>query len=415
MKNKLHISVVVAAMCAASNNAWSQSSLTLYGLVDGGINFLSNAQTGKSQGALTGHSKVSIQDGTLGGLNASRFGILGTEDLGGGLSAIFKLESGFAINSGALGQGSDLFGRQARVGLRSNQFGTISLGRQYDPAIAFIRPFTIAAQLAGFMGTHVGDMDDLDDSHYFDSSITYTSLDYNGLVFGGMYGVGGVAGSPGRDQTWALGGGYTNGPIALGINYLNAQNPNFSYFGGNPASGTTATSNNLGSLGSATEAQANPIYAGYASAHTLQSIAAGGSYAVGRATLGVTYSNTQFRSLGDTGMSGPNPFGYGGNVTFSNAEVNFRYQITPVLLAGIAYDYTHSSGADGRPGAVYQQGAAGLNYALSKQTNLYAAVVFQHASGTDSLNQPAVADITGQTASANNHQLAVRIGLQARF
>jgi predicted porin len=395
--------------------AMAQSSVTLYGIVDAGVNYLSSAQTGRSTSGLVGHSQYSIQDGTLGGLTGSRFGLRGAEDLGGGLSAIFQLESGFSLNNGALGQGSDFFGRQAWTGLRSNSLGTVTLGRQYDSVVSFVQPFVSAAQWAGYIGAHPGDLDNLENTRRINSSVKYMSHDYHGLTVGGMYGVGGVPGSTGRNQVWSVGAGYSNGPLALGVGFLNARNPNLSYFGTNPSAGTTATSNNLGSLGSATTPQSNPIFAGYASAQSLQLVAAGGSYAIGNATLGATYTNTQFRDLGDTATSGPNPFGYSGTATFNNAELNFVYQFTPSLLAGVAYDYTHSSGASGRSGAMYHQGAAGTDYFLSKRTDVYAIVVYQHAAGTDSLNQPAVADITGQTASATSHQLAVRIGLRHRF
>ena len=54
-----------------------------------------------------------------GNLQGSRWGLKGTEDLGGGLKAIFQLENGFDVNNGKLGQGGLLFGRQAYVGLTS--------------------------------------------------------------------------------------------------------------------------------------------------------------------------------------------------------------------------------------------------------------------------------------------------------
>ncbi|MFP3617304.1 porin, partial [Paraburkholderia sp. SIMBA_050] len=47
----------------------------------------------------------------------SRWGLRGTEDLGGGLKAIFVLENGFSVGTGAAGQGGAMFGRQAYVGL----------------------------------------------------------------------------------------------------------------------------------------------------------------------------------------------------------------------------------------------------------------------------------------------------------
>ena len=69
--------------------AYAQSSVTLYGLIDAGLNYLSNAQVGRAGGAPIGHSQYSFQDGVSGGQNGSRWGLLGTEDLGGGTSAVF--------------------------------------------------------------------------------------------------------------------------------------------------------------------------------------------------------------------------------------------------------------------------------------------------------------------------------------
>jgi predicted porin len=175
------------------------------------------------------------------------------------------------------------------------------------------------------------------------------------------------------------------------------------------------TSNNIGSAGTATSPEANPVLAGYASASTEEIFAAGAAYNVGSATVGLTYSNARFKGLGDTGASGPNPFGYTGTASFNNAEVNFKYQFTPSFLAGVAYNYTHTSGADDRTAATYHQASVGADYFLSKRTDVYGIVVYQHASGTDSLDQPAVADITGQTPSAVNHQIAVRLGMRHRF
>ena len=212
-----------------------------------------------------------------------------------------------------------------------------------------------------------------------------------------MYSFGGVPGSVGRNQLWSAGLAYTRGPFSAAAAYLNARNPNLSFYGTNPNAGTTPASNNIGSAGSATTPQSNPIYAGYASASTVQIIGAGTAYTVGPATIGATYSNVQFRGLGNTGASGPNPFGYSGNVTFNVGEANLKFQITPSLLTGIALSYAHSSGVEGRAGATYKQGSLGVDYFLSKRTDLYSIIVYQHASGTDSLNQPAVAAIAGQT------------------
>ncbi|MET5021216.1 porin, partial [Burkholderia pseudomallei] len=50
---------------------------------------------------------------------ASRWGLRGVEDLGGGYRALFALESGFNLRGGELGQGGRQYGRQAYVGLRA--------------------------------------------------------------------------------------------------------------------------------------------------------------------------------------------------------------------------------------------------------------------------------------------------------
>ena len=398
----------------ASMSAQAQSSVTLYGVIDAGVNYLSSAQTGRSGSQLVGHSQYSLQEGSTGGQNGSRWGLRGTEDLGGGLSAIFQIENGFSINNGALGQGGAEFGRQAYVGLQS-PYGAVTLGRQYDPVVSFVQPFAAGAQWAGYISSHPDDIDNLLNTRRINNSVKYISRTYAGFNFGGLYSFGGVPGSVGKNQIWSLGAGYTAGSLALGVGYLNSRNPNFSYFGTNPSAGTTLTSNNLGAIGSATTIESNPVVAGYASASTTQVAAAGASYVIGAATLGATYSNTQFRGLGNVGASGPNPFGYSGTATFNNGEASFKYQFSPALLAGVAYDYTHSSGASARPGATYHQASVGTDYFLSKRTDVYGIVVYQHASGTDSLDQPAVASITGQTASANNHQVAVRLGLRHKF
>ena len=108
------------ACVLAGPAAYAQSSsVTLYGLVD----------TGVRMDRTTVGSNWSVGGGMGSG---SRWGLRGAEDLGGGLRAIFTLESGFGADTGASGQGGLLFGRQAFVGL-SGGFGTLTMGRQYSP------------------------------------------------------------------------------------------------------------------------------------------------------------------------------------------------------------------------------------------------------------------------------------------
>ena len=102
--------------------AFAQSSVTLYGVIDTGIEYVSHAN---AAGA-----KLIRMPGITGEL-PSRWGLKGSEDLGGGLKTVFQLESGFNVRGGDMGQGSRLFGRQAWVGLQG-PWGQVSLGRQYS-------------------------------------------------------------------------------------------------------------------------------------------------------------------------------------------------------------------------------------------------------------------------------------------
>ncbi|SAK82848.1 porin [Caballeronia calidae] len=400
-----------AALLVPCLAAHAQSNVTLYGIVDIGINYLNNAQTGRTASGFKGGHQWAVMDGGTGGLQGSRWGLKGTEDLGGGYKAIFLLENGFNANNGTLGQGGAEFGRQSWVGVASD-YGKVTAGRQYDEVVDFYAPLLAAPQWGGYMAEHPGDLDNASNTRRINNSIKYTSPTMGGFTFAGLYSFGGVAGSFGTNSIWSVGAGYANGPLSIGAGYLNARNPNTSFYGSNP-NGGPATTNNLGSAGSATSPQSNPVYAGFASAKSLQIAAIAAAYAIGPATFGVAYSNTRYQDLGSS--SGPNPFGYTGTAYFHNAEVNAKWQLTPALLFGAAFDYTKGRGAAGHDGAKYELASLGADYFLSKRTDVYTVAVYEHASGTDSLNQPAVAMITGMTPSTTSNQVAVRVGIRHKF
>ncbi len=108
MKKSLIALAALAAVTAAS----AQSSVTMYGIAD--------LWVGKVKG-------TSAQVGS-GGVNTSRWGVKGAEDLGGGLKANFNFESGIDLANGAVK--GNLFSRQANVGF-SGGFGTVKIGRSF--------------------------------------------------------------------------------------------------------------------------------------------------------------------------------------------------------------------------------------------------------------------------------------------
>lgn len=106
----------------ASSNTGGSSSVTIYGFIDQGVEYIHDTATSKTT---TGNA-TRIGSGTA----TSYLGFRGREDLGGGLRAIFNLEQGYSPDLGTQSQGPRAWGRQAYVGLEGS-FGLLTLGRQY--------------------------------------------------------------------------------------------------------------------------------------------------------------------------------------------------------------------------------------------------------------------------------------------
>ena len=178
---------ISGALCALSTTALAQSSVTLYGIVDTGVEYVSHAN------AAGGHVfRMPAVTGEL----PSRWGLRGTEDLGGGYSAVFTLESGFNVRDGSSGQGGRLFGRQAFVGLKG-PYGTMAFGRQYTMTY-------LALQGADIIGPDIYGMGSLDayvPNARADNSVTYMGT-YKGFTLGAGYSFGrdsaGTGNSPGQ-------------------------------------------------------------------------------------------------------------------------------------------------------------------------------------------------------------------------
>ncbi|CAE6786741.1 Outer membrane porin protein [Paraburkholderia domus] len=390
------LSVTCAVLCSVSSVAHSQSNVLLYGIIDEGVQFNSNAG---------GNRQYYLASGEL---NGSRWGLRGSEDLGSGLKALFVLENGFDVNTGKLGQGGLEFGRRAYVGLSSG-LGTVTLGRQYDSVVDFVGLLEAGDQWAGYLGAHPADNDNFNNTNRVNNAVKYTSRSLGGFTFGGMYSLGGIAGDTTRNQIWSFGAGYANGPLVLGAAYLNVRNPNVSFYG----SGGTVAPTTGGVPGS--NFGSSPVISGYASARTLQVIGAGAAYTFGASTFGALYSNTRFKGLGDASSGPVSARGISGSATLNNVEVNFKYQFTPALLVGAEYVYTKGSGPDGVGDVSYHQGALGIDYFLSKRTDIYAVAAFQKASGTDSSGKPAVASLSQITPSSTDRQTALRLAIRHKF
>ena len=138
--------IALASLLATSGTAFAQSSVTLYGVVDVNIEYANHlgAVPTAANGFNPGPSNDVVRM-NAGGLSGSRWGLRGTEDLGGGLKGLFVLESGFGSDTGTLQQSGRLFGRQAYVGLQSAKVGQITLGRQYTSMFEALANFSPTA------------------------------------------------------------------------------------------------------------------------------------------------------------------------------------------------------------------------------------------------------------------------------
>jgi predicted porin len=363
--NKTNIALAAAATAATfiAGTAHAQSSVTLYGVADAGIEFLTHADA----------SNHSLTRMTSGNLSGSRWGIRGTEDLGGGLQALFVLESGFDIDAGTSGQSGRLFGRQAFTGL-SSQYGRVTLGRQnnilYDILINYdamaVSPrysiFTMDAMTAG----------------RYDNTAKYVGK-FGGFTVTGLYSfargtslsggaiAGEVPGDPKSDRAISGGVEYNAGNAGVTVIYDEQQ-------------GTTGL-------------------AGQNSSQKDRRLAVAGSYRFARAKL---YAGYRWLN-GDIGATAAVPA--------RRADlfwIGAGYDITPALsLSGAGYLLDDRRGNAGAWSA-----SALLDYTFSKRTDVYAQVAYIHNDSGSRIGLNGAATTIGP---AGTGQFGAVVGLRHKF
>ena len=381
-------SVAAFGAAALSSIAEAQTSVTLYGTLDTSLTYINHAHGNASQWSLGNSS-----DGNLSG---SRWGLKGAEDLGGGLKAIFQLESGFSPTSGALGQGGRIFGRQAWVGLDAEQYGALTLGRQYDPVVDLVQGITADNYFGSAFATP-GDVDNYDNSFRVNNAVKYATPQWGGLRASAMYAFGGVAGATGAGQAYAAAVAWNSGPISVAGGYFYAANSEAG--AGIRTDGWTSTSDGTFD---------GPINSGYATARSLAIARAAAQYIAGPFTMGLGYSNSQYAPDGSSVFHDTQKYNTG--------QGFLNYQLNRALLLGIGYSYTR---ANGDTSASYHQVSLGADYSLSPRTDLYMTAAWQHASGEtgDGLggSMPAQASIGSYGYAGTNSQTMLNLGLRHRF
>ncbi len=129
--------------------AQAQDSLTVYGIIDLGLQYATVNQTRNK--VFERNQFVGVSSGVQSG---SRFGLRGTHSMGGGFETVFTLENGFNAGTGEAQQGGRLFGRQSTVGIKHNDIGQLDVGRQINLASNYFLP--IDPFIEGFGQANIG-------------------------------------------------------------------------------------------------------------------------------------------------------------------------------------------------------------------------------------------------------------------
>lgn len=375
------LGALIAMAWIAPRAAFAQSAVSLYGIIEEGVDYVNNSG---------GHSLVQLRDGTYAGTYGSRWGLKGTEDLGGGMSVIFRLENGFSLENGQLRQGGLEFGRQAYVGLSDQRFGTVTFGRQYDSVVDYLQEVIFPW---GGLFVHGGDIDNTANSFRVNNAIKYASPTIGGLRFGAMYAFSNVNG-PGTSTTgmYSAGADYTIGGLTLGAAYFYAKKPGTLFADGD--FGPNTQGNAIGNTGPFS-------YVGQPDNERIMGVAA--NYVLGKTTVGLDYTNTRFADANGTTHA----------VTFQNFDAWMNYAITADLILGADYTFTLGNINYNGQQPKYHQAGFIANYSLSKRTSFYLSTVYQRAAGS----APVAVVFNGAVGdpSTTRSQLAARLAMVHKF
>lgn len=355
MKTKARVmgAVISAGLCMAGS-AEAQTNVTVYGVVDAGVEHLSNA--GKN-----GTSNASVTRMSTGNLSGSRLGFRGEENLGDGLSALFTLENGFDADTGNLAQGGRLFGRNSFVGLKGG-FGTLTFGRHqtalYDFGLRY-DPFSISSRYSSLA-------QDSALAGRVDNSIKYIGA-FGPVTSTAFYSFGrnldGEApGNPKVSRNFGIGLDYANGPFALGLA--------FDQYYGN----TIATQD-----------------------QTARRIALGASYKYANLKLFGAY-----RDLKDEMVAAGAP-----SVRTAYYWLGAAYEVMPALVFTGAVYKTNNKDTSADPYDI----VLSADYALSKRTDAYVTVGHVANKGGSNVGLNGV----GSAIVAGENQNGVVVGMRHRF
>lgn len=362
----------IGAVVVASAPAMAQSSVTLYGVLDTFVGYQNAKVNGKSTSlAVLGNN----------GELTSRWGLRGTEDIGGGYRVNFDLESGFDPGTGALQNSYRFFDRQAWVGV-SGWFGELRAGRQNSPMFVYsgnMDAFGAATYASGYnnFASWLARVD---------NDIAWLSPKFYGTQAELHYSVGGQPGTLAGNAVYQAGVQTSQGPVYLALAYINAAN---------------ATASNR-----------------------VQEFMAGGNldYGWGRIYVGYFRGNDIISATTGNALANPagkyNPAtGPVGNVAgdwHSTYSLSADYRFSPFFSVGAGAAYMKDSSSLGNNALQY---SAIANYDLSKGTRLYATVSELKNYGTAQFKMTGASITTGSflTPGPGQRQFGAQVGIRHLF
>ncbi|WP_321933265.1 porin [Paraburkholderia sp. J8-2] len=372
MRARVHGMCGIALALAAGGAAAADSSVTLYGVADTYLQYLGNG----------GSHTFAMKSG---GSTGSLFGLKGVEDLGGGLTAQFTVESGFNINNGGLfADTSTLFYRQSWVGLKDERYGSLTFGRQYDASFRVVYPtdpFKVDETLSPFaafvLTPERNTLSTQYDGGRLSNSVLYQTPKFYGVQAYAMYAFPATVTQPVTATTGNV--------LNLGINYSGAGlYAGFAYLYQHPGQETiTGLPGPLTLLG--TE-------------HFIGALA----YRIGIVNLQANYSYQRANDPAPHTLAAA----LGTAHSLSIAEVGATIQATSVDEIQLAALYRNVRGAhDNTPG--FQIGA---DHWISKRTSFYVRAGYFKNNGSATVSWPGVS-----VTQAGTKQYMAALGMTHRF
>lgn len=357
---------------AAGSAAAEGSSVTLYGVADNFVQYLDNG------------GKHSYSDRS-GGSTGSLFGLMGSENLGGGLAAKFDVESAFTINNGGFyADSTTLFYRQAWVGLTHEKYGSLTFGRQYEPSFLITYPsdpFHLNENLS-LVAVDVLAVDKATLSTQYDggrasNSILYKSPNLYGLQLYGMYAFSATVTQPVPATTGNVlnvGASYSIGGFYAGVAYVN-QHPGQETVAGLPAAlGLAETEHFIAAL----------------------------AYRIGIVNLQANYSYVRPDSLAANSLASR----LGTAHSYDTIQLGATIQATPADAIELAASERDVRGVHDNAPAF----EIGIDHALSKRTSLYARAGYIKNNGAATVSWPGVT-----VTAPGTKQVLAGVGMTHRF